>query len=179
MKEGTESLAANRYLLLAVRAKRPGFTSPTLPSKQAGGLVRHSMQLCLMFYVPQTILYGVVNLGNLVNLKLAEFSSVAGGCESTFSTDPLTIHEVKALKKARRMDLRRAVGMFVSRPERWDKYLSPACWIKRTQPEHPSLSGRMFLFKILFGRKAHTSLDTLVPQMDGDDAANELYTFLE
>ena len=38
-------------------------------------------------------------------------------------------------------------------PKRWDEYVSPACWIKRTLFD-PTLPKNMTLFEIFFGRKA-------------------------
>ena len=58
-------------------------------------------------------------------------------------------------------------------PERWDEYVSPACWIKRAMPD-PTLPGNGSPFEILFGRKPRTSLDTIVPQMDDSEITGDL-----
>ena len=54
----------------------------------------------------------------------------------------------------------------VAWPKRWDEYLSPACWIKRTLLD-PTLPNNMTTFELLVGRKSRVSLDTFAPQIDG------------
>ena len=66
----------------------------------------------------------------------------------------------------------------VSWPDRWDEYVAPACWIKRTLPD-PSLPTNMTPFEILFGRSPRTSLDTLVPQVEDTDLTGGLDNFVE
>ena len=62
-------------------------------------------------------------------------------------------------------------------PKRWDQYVSPACWIKRTLP-NPTLPN-MTPFELLFGRKPRISLDTLVPQIDATERSGGLDNFVE
>ena len=55
MSVGTESLGRNKYLLLVVdKASKYSFAFP-LHSKQAEGVARHLLQLCLTLGVPQVI----------------------------------------------------------------------------------------------------------------------------
>ena len=63
-------------------------------------------------------------------------------------------------------------------PKRWDEYVAPACWIKRTLPD-PILPNNMTPFELLFGRKRHISLDTLVPQIDTTDRSGGLDSSVE
>ena len=63
-------------------------------------------------------------------------------------------------------------------PDRWDEYVSPAMWIKRTLPD-TSLSSTMTPFELLFGRKPRTSLDSLVPLTDEMDQERGLDNFVE
>ena len=63
-------------------------------------------------------------------------------------------------------------------PKRWDEYVAPACWIKRTLPD-PTLPNNMTPFELLFGRKPRISLDTLVPQIDATDVSGGLDSFVE
>ena len=63
-------------------------------------------------------------------------------------------------------------------PDRWDEYVAPACWIKRTLPDS-SLQSKMTAFELLFGRKLRTSLHSLVPLLDGAAQATSLDSFVE
>ena len=63
-------------------------------------------------------------------------------------------------------------------PKRWDEYVAPACWLKRTLPD-PTLPNNMTLFELLFGRKPRISPDTLVPQIDATDVSGGLDSFVE
>ena len=63
-------------------------------------------------------------------------------------------------------------------PKRYDEYVSPACWIKRTLPD-PTLPKNMTPFELLIGRKPRVSLDTLVPQIDATDRSGGLDNFVE
>ena len=63
-------------------------------------------------------------------------------------------------------------------PTRWDKYVGPACWIKRTMPDS-SLPSAMTPFQLLFGRSPRTTLDVLVPQMDDTETTGGLTNFVE
>ena len=68
--------------------------------------------------------------------------------------------------------------LYIAWPKRWDEYVSPACWIKRTLPD-PTLPKNMTPFKLLFGRKLRISLDTLVPQIEATDRSGRLDNFVE
>ena len=63
-------------------------------------------------------------------------------------------------------------------PKRWDKYVAPFCWTKRTLPD-PTLPNNMTPFELLFGRKPRISLDTPVPQIDATDRSGGLNSFVE
>ena len=68
--------------------------------------------------------------------------------------------------------------LYITWPKRWDEYVVPACWIKRTLPD-PTLPNNMTPFEVLFGRKPRISLDTLVPQIDATDRSGRLDSFVE
>ena len=63
-------------------------------------------------------------------------------------------------------------------PDRWDEYVSPALWMKRTLPD-VSLPSNMSPFELLFGRRPRTSLDTLVPGAGVTDNTKGLDNFVE
>ena len=63
-------------------------------------------------------------------------------------------------------------------PDRWDAYVAPACRIKRSLPDS-SLQSKMTAFELLFGRKPQTSLDSLVPLLDGAAQTTSLDNFVE
>ena len=70
------------------------------------------------------------------------------------------------------------VELCIAWPKRWDEYVAPACWIKRTLLD-PTLPNTMTPFELLFGRKPRISLDTLVPQIDATDKSGGLDSFVE
>ena len=45
----------------------------------------------------------------------------------------------------------------VAWPKKWNEYVSPACWIKRTLPD-PTLTNNMTYFELLLGRKRPLTL---------------------
>lgn len=57
--------------------------------------------------------------------------------------------------------------------ERWDHYASPACWMKCTQLD-PTLPPSMPPFELMFSSKPRTSLDMLVPLVDGSEQSGGL-----
>ena len=63
-------------------------------------------------------------------------------------------------------------------PDRWDEYVAPAFWIKRTLPES-SIPSKMTAFELLFGRKPRASLDSLVPLLDDIIQPDSLDNFVE
>ena len=63
-------------------------------------------------------------------------------------------------------------------PDRWDECVAPAFWIKRTLPDS-SLPSKMMAFKLLFGRKPRTSLDSLVSLLDDATQLRSLDNFVE
>ena len=63
-------------------------------------------------------------------------------------------------------------------PDRWDEYVAPTCWIKRSLPDS-SLPFKMVAFELLFDRKSRTSLDSLVPLLDDATQPGSLDNFVE
>jgi len=63
-------------------------------------------------------------------------------------------------------------------PDRWDEYVSPALWVKRTLPD-AAMPSNMSPFELLFGRPPRTSLDTLVPTSGMTDNTRGLDNFVE
>ena len=168
------SEAGNEYLLLVVdKASRFLFAYP-LPSKEALGVARLLLDLCLTFGVPS-------------------FIRADGGGEFTA---PVMEHLCRWLKvkidygpadHPRGQGSVERVGAWIldvlselckAWPTRWDEYVALACWIKRTLPD-PSLPSAMTPFQLLFGRSPRTSLDMLVPQMDDTEATEGLENFIE
>lgn len=164
----------NKYVLLVVdKASGFPFGFP-LPSKQAVGVARILVELCLTFGVPRMI-------------------RCDGGSE--FRADVVT-HLCKWLKADIAFgptDHPRGQGsverlggwlqellaiLCKSWPNRWDEYVSPALWIKRTLPDL-SLPANMTPFELLFGRPPRTSVDSLVPKTDVTDADGGLDNFVE
>jgi len=174
MRAGTTSLSGNKYLLLVVdKASRFPFAYP-LPSKQAEGVARHLMQLCLTLGVPQAIR---CDGGGKFDARCIQHMCkwLRADIQYGPADHPRGQGSVERLGGWMQDVL---AELCESWPERWDEYASPACWIKRTLPD-PSLPKRMSPFEILFGRKPHTPLDTLAPQMDGADTREDLDSFVE
>lgn len=65
----------------------------------------------------------------------------------------------------------------VSWLNRWDEYVSPAIWTKRTLPDI-SLSSNMSLIKLPFGRKPCRSRDSFAPISDEAEIIGELNNFV-
>lgn len=63
-------------------------------------------------------------------------------------------------------------------PDRWDEYVSPTLWMKRTLPD-ANLPSNMSPFELLFGRPPRTSLDTLVPLSGETENTRGLDNFVE
>ena len=63
-------------------------------------------------------------------------------------------------------------------PTRWDEYVAPACWIKRTMPGS-SLPSAMTPFQLLFDRSPRNAFDVLVPQMNATEITNGLTNLIE
>ena len=174
MRAGTVSNTGNKYLLLVVdKASKFPFAYP-LPVKQAEGVARHLMQLCLTFGVPKAIRcdgggeFEARCIRHLCRWLRADIQyGPADHPRGQGSVERLGGWMQDVLAE-----------LCASWPERWDEYAAPACWVKRTLPD-PSLPNRMSPFEILFARKPRTTLDTLVPQMDGADTAEGLDGFVE
>ena len=174
LRIGTPSLAGNKYLLLAVdKASKFPFAYP-LPSKQAEGVARHLMQLCLTLGITKVIRrdgggeFDARCIQHLCRWLRADICyGPADHPRAQGSVERLGGWIQDALSE-----------LCESWPERWDEYISPACWVKRTLPD-PRLPGNMSPFEILLGRKPRTPLDTLTPQIDGADTAEGLDSFIE
>ena len=63
-------------------------------------------------------------------------------------------------------------------PTRWKEYVALACLIKRIIPD-PSLPSAVTPFQLLFGRSPRTTLDVLVPQMDGPETTGGLTNVID
>ena len=174
MRIGTQSLAGNKYLLLVVdKASKFPFAFP-LPSKQAEGVARHLMQLCLTLGIPKMIRY---DGGGEFDARCIEHLCkwVRAYIHYGPADHPRAQGSVKRLGGWIQDALSELCEAW---PDRWDEYISPACWVKRTLPD-PRLPGNMSPFEILLGRKPRTPLDTLTPQIDGADSAEGLDSFME
>ena len=171
---GTTSRTGNKHILLVVdRASRFPFAVP-LPSKGTKKVARILANLCLAFGVPRNI-------------------RSDGGGEFRSEILKSLCHWLKARLDFGPADNSRGQGA-VERfggwlqemlaelcrawPGRWDEYVAPACWIKRTLPDS-SLQSKMTAFELMFGRKPRTSLDSLVPLLDGAAQTTSLDKFVE
>ena len=63
-------------------------------------------------------------------------------------------------------------------PKRWNGYVLPGYWIKRTLPD-PTPPNNMMPVELLFGRKPRISLNTLVSQVDATETSGGLDNFEE
>ena len=166
--------AGNEYLLLVVdRASRFPFAYP-LPSKEAHGVARLLLDLCLTFGVPS-------------------FIRADGGGEFTAAVVEHLCRWLKVPIKFGPADHPRGQGsveragawmqdvlseLCKAWPTRWDEYVAAACWIKRTMPD-PALPSAMTPFQLLFGRSPRTTLDMLIPQVDDTEATGGLSNSIE
>ena len=171
---GTTSRTGNKHILLAVdRASRFPFAFP-LPSKGTKEVARILANVCLTYGVPRN------------------FRSDGGG---EFRSEILKslCHWLKDRLDFGPADHCRGQGaverfggwlqemlaeLCKAWPDRWVEYVAPACWIKRTLPDS-SLQSKMTAFELLFGRKPRTSLDSLVPLLDGAAQTTSLDDFVE
>ena len=63
---------------------------------------------------------------------------------------------------------------------RWDEYVAPACWIKRTRSmPDPSFPSAMTPFQLLFGRSPRIALHVKVPQTGDTETTRGLTNFIE
>ena len=174
MSLGVKSLSNNEYLLLVVdKASRFPFGFP-LSSKQADGVARQLLQLCLTFGVPKAIRcdggkeFDAVVIQHLYRWLKADIQYGS-------ADHPRAQGSVKRLGSWIQDVLSELCAAW---PRCWDEYVSPACWIKRTLPD-TSLPGNMSPFELLFGRKLRTTLDTLVPRVDDTELSGGLDAFIE
>ena len=174
LKIDTPSQTGNNYILLVVdRASKFPFGFP-LETKQAVGVARVLVELCLTYGVPKTVRCdGGSEFGAEVVKHLCRWlrASIVFGA----ADHPRGQGSVERLG-GWLQDL--LAELCRSWPDRWDEYVSPAMWIKRTLPD-TSLPSTMTPFELLFGRKPRTSLDSLVPLTDEMDQERGLDNFVE
>ncbi|CAB1100402.1 unnamed protein product [Ectocarpus sp. CCAP 1310/34] len=168
------SLTGNNYILLVVdRASKLPFGFP-LETKQAVGVARVLVEQCLTFGVPNTIRcdggseFGAEVVTHLCRwLRTDIVFGAADHPRGQGSVERLGgwLQELPA-KLCR------------SWPDRWDGYVSPSIWIKRTLPD-TALPSHMIPFKRLFDRKPRTTLDSLVPLTDETGTEGGLDNFVK
>ena len=174
LKIDTPSLFGNKYILLVVdRASKFPFGFP-LETKHAVGVARVLTELCLTFGVPRAIRYdggrefGAEEVTRLCRWLHADI--VFGPADHPRGEG--------AVERLRGWLQELLAELCRSRPERWDEYVSPAIWIKRTSPD-VSLPSNMTPFELLFGRKPRTSSDSLVPLSAETEQSGGLDNFVE
>ena len=170
----TASKSGNNYVLLVVdRATKFPFAFP-LPSKQAEGVARVMTELCLMFGVPDVVSCdGGGEFGALVVKHLCRWLKAKiryGPAEHPRSQG--------AAERLGGWLQELLAELCKSWPERWDEYVSPSIWIKRTLPD-TTLPSKLTPFEMLFGRPPRTSLDSLVPLESESEATGGLDNFVE
>ena len=170
----TPSQSGNRYVLLVVdRASKFAFGFP-LASKRAEGVAKVLVELCLTFGIPQVISCdGGGEFGSLVVKTLCRW--LKANIRFGPAEHPRSQGAVERLGGW----LQEVVAeLCQSWPQRWDEYISPCIWVKRTLPDL-SLPSNMTPFELLFGRPPRTSLDSLVPLDNEPDPAGDLDNFVE
>ena len=174
LKIDTPSLTGNNYILLVVdRASKFPFGFP-LETKQAVGVARVLVELCLTFGVPRTIRcdggseFGAEVVKHLCRWLRADI--VFGAADHPRGQG--SVERLGGWLQELLAELCR------SWPDRWDEYVSPSIWIKRTLPD-TALPSHMTPFELLFGRKPRTTLDSLVPLTYETDTEGGLDNFVE
>ena len=170
----TPSLSGNKYVLLVVdRASKFPFGFP-LETKQAVGVARVLAELCLTFGVPRVIRCdGGIEFGAEVVAHLCRWlhaDIVFGPADHPRGQ--------RAVERLRGWLQEFLAELCRSWPERWDEYVLPTIWIKRTLPD-VSLPSNMTPFELLFGRKPRTPLDSLVPLSAETEQSGGLDNFVE
>lgn len=158
LKIDTPSDSGNVYILLVVdRASKFPFGFP-LPSKEATGVASKLIELCLTLGVPKVISCdGAKEFGAEVVTHLCRW--LRADIRVGPADHPRSQGAVERLGGWLQEML---AELCQSWPARWDEYVSPALWIKRTLADVSNPSP----FELLFGRKPRTSLDSLVPLTD-------------
>ena len=168
------SESGNNYVLLVVdRASRFPFGFP-LKSKGAVDVARVLAELCLTFGVPRAIRcdgggeFRAEVVTHLCRWLKADIAfGPADHPRGQGSVERLGAWLIELLSE-----------LCQSWPQRWDEYVSPALWVKRTLPDL-SLTPPLSPFELLFGRPPRTSLDSLVPTDDNLEASGGLDNFVE
>ena len=170
----TPATSGNKYVLLVVdRASKFPFGFP-LESKQAVGVARILADLCLTFGVPKRICCdGAKEFGSDVVTSLCKWLKA----EIRFGP----ADHPRGQGAAERLGgwlVEMLAELCRTWPERWDEYVSPAIWIKRTLPDM-ALPSKLTPFELLFGRPPRTSLDSLVPTATEAEGTGGLDNFVE
>ena len=158
---GARSEAGNRHLLVIVdRASKFLFAYP-LPNKNAEGVAKKLVELVLTFRISLSLrsdpgteftaevvqhLYKWLNVA--IDYGHTDHPRAQGAVERLGGW----IHET-------------LVELCKSRPRRWDEYVQPALWLRRTTPD-PRLPGKVTPFRLLFGRDCRTQMDATSPSPD-------------
>lgn len=169
----TKSDSGNKYVLVVDKATRFPFGFP-LPNKQAVGVACKLVELCLTFGVPR-----MIRCDRGGEFRAEVVTHLCRWLKAEIAFGP-TDHP-RGQGSAERLGgwLREMLAELCKAwPNRWDEYVSPALWIKRTLPDQ-SLHAKMTPFELLFGRAPRTSLDSLVPVSEGTDGAAGLNNFVE
>ncbi|CAB1107819.1 unnamed protein product [Ectocarpus sp. CCAP 1310/34] len=174
LKIDTPSQTSNNHILLVVdRASKFPFGFP-LETNQAVGVARVVVELCLTYGVPKTVRcdegpeFGARLVKHLCRWLRANI--VFGAADHPRGQG--SVERLGGWLQELLAELCRPW------PDRWDEYVSPAMWIKRTLPD-TSLPTYMTPFEFLFGRKPRTSLDSLVPLTDEMDQERGVDNFVE
>lgn len=177
------SAEGNKYLLLVVdKVSRFLFAYP-LRTREADREARHLFDLCLSFGVPACIRAGGWGEFTATVIKFFLwifffFVDFCGWLRVTIEYGPVDhARGQRAVERAGAWLHDVLSELCKSWPTGWDKYVAPACWIKRTMPD-PAQPSTMTPFHFLFGRSPRTPLDAIVPRMDDTELTGGLDTFV-
>lgn len=175
MRVGVTPLTTNEHLLLVVDKASKFSSAFPLPLKQAEGVARELLYLCLTFRVPRVIqcdggrkVFGAIAIQHL-------FRWLKARIQSDPTDHPRAQTNVERLVGWVQNVLSESCSAW---PERWYHYASPASWVNRTLLD-PSLPTSVSPFKILLGHKPRTTLHTLVSLMDDSEQSGRLDAFVE
>ena len=171
---GTTSRTSNKYVLLVVdRASKFPFAFP-LPSKGTKEVARILANLCLTFGVSRNF-----RSDGGGEFRSEILKSLCPWVKARLDFGPVDHSRGQgAVERFGGWLQEMLVELCRAWPGRRDEYVAPACWIKRTLPDS-SLQSKMTAFKLLFGRKPRTSLDSLVPLLDAAAQPASLDNFVE
>ncbi|CAM9973671.1 unnamed protein product [Choristocarpus tenellus] len=171
---GHISTKGKKYMLIVIdRASRFPFAFP-MASKDATGVATNVLELCLTFGIPLSIRSdaGGDFTGDVMShlcrlLKVPINYGPTGNSRGQGGVENMGGLLLELLSE-----------LCVKWPDRWDEYVSPACWAQRTTPD---LSDPLnpTSFRVLFGRDPRTQLDAVIPKLDGDVDVGGLDSFIE